>query len=199
MEKEEIGNKDQNNTEEVIKDKSEIKNSEEKIWNKFSKYLKTDRMNKMLEVAKARTKYIRLVVQDLQNEHNISACIRSAEAFGIQEVDIVRTYSSINHLNVSKGCSDWLTINEYSDVKTCTTYLKKGFHVFTRGRPCMIRYTSPRIGRVKGFPRTPPTPHPPSPSPGAGHPSSHAAVAPENSSRARTQQLYSESYKNPLA
>ena len=30
MEKEEIGNKDQNNTEEVIKDKSEIKNSEEK-------------------------------------------------------------------------------------------------------------------------------------------------------------------------
>ena len=30
MEKEEIKNKEQNNTEEVIKDKSEIKNSEEK-------------------------------------------------------------------------------------------------------------------------------------------------------------------------
>ena len=47
------------------------------------------RQARMTSVAASRTRAIRLVVQDIHNPHNVSACMRSAEAFGVQNVDVV--------------------------------------------------------------------------------------------------------------
>ena len=82
----------------------------------------------MLKVVKSRTNHLRLVIQDVQNEHNISACMRSAEAFGIQQVDVVNSVHQSNHFrpsSVVRGCGDWLSTNNFSSIRDCSLELKK--------------------------------------------------------------------------
>jgi tRNA (guanosine-2'-O-)-methyltransferase len=101
---------------------------EKKLWLEFSQYLDDIRIEKMLKVVKSRTNHLRLVIQDVQNEHNISACMRSAEAFGIQHIDVVTSRSLSNHFkpsSVVRGCGDWLSINNFSSIRDCSLELKK--------------------------------------------------------------------------
>ena len=79
----------------------------------------------MLKVINNRTKHIRLVIQDIQNEHNISACLRSAEAFGVQNIDVVKSYPPFKPSTSTRGCDNWLSINQYENISECIDSLKQ--------------------------------------------------------------------------
>jgi tRNA (guanosine-2'-O-)-methyltransferase len=94
------------------------------------------RLAKMQRVVTKRTNRLRLVLQDVFNPHNISACLRSAEAFGIHHVDVVTlTASRYKPSSVSKGVMDWMQVHSHSSIATCVKELKENQYQLIAGVP----------------------------------------------------------------
>ncbi len=96
----------------------------------------TERRRERLEAAASkRTNHIRLVIQDIHHPHNVSACMRSAEAFGIQHVDIVTMREKFNPSTVTKGVTSWLKLTRHADVDSCAAQLKAAGYRIAAGYP----------------------------------------------------------------
>lgn len=69
-----------------------------------------------------RTRHIAVVVEDIHKEHNASACLRSCDGFGIQDVHIVENYNEYtDNRQVSLGARKWLTLQRYNEPATDNT------------------------------------------------------------------------------
>jgi tRNA (guanosine-2'-O-)-methyltransferase len=100
-------------------------------WEVLSPTLSAARQQKMRKIAAKRTAQVRLVLQDVQNPHNISACLRSAEAFGISHVDIVSSRVSFKASTVAKGVAAWLQLSLYPSIVACAEeLLSQGYGIY---------------------------------------------------------------------
>lgn len=97
-------------------------------------FITDERKERFEEVLEKRTKHITLILEDLYQSRNISAVMRSADGFGLQELHIIED----NHKwkgtkSVSKGASSWLTLHKYKGedpVTDCIENLKaRGFRI----------------------------------------------------------------------
>lgn len=104
-------------------------------WELLSARLTENRKQKMLDVASNRTRHIQLVIQDVHNPHNISACLRSAEAFGVLEAHVVNLNNPFKASTVGRGVHNWLHIHKYSTVKECADYLHSQGMLIAAGMP----------------------------------------------------------------
>jgi len=69
-----------------------------------------------------------LVIIDTHDPHNVAACMRSAEAFGIQNIDVVTLKQSSRPSPVSRGVDGWLDRKAHTSVDDCVKELRaKGF------------------------------------------------------------------------
>ena len=107
----------------------------EDAWSHLAPLLTPSRRERMLATAHARTGYVRLVVQDIHNPHNVSACMRSADAFGVQDVDVVTLRESFRASTVARGVANWLTIRRWHDVQSCADTLKRDGYRIVAGVP----------------------------------------------------------------
>ena len=91
---------------------------------RFANLIRADRITKVM---KGRRDDLALVLENLAEEINISAILRTAEAFGVGLVCII--YTKGNKPKISKGASSgahkWLKIKYYLSTKSCFAYLKK--------------------------------------------------------------------------
>lgn len=80
----------------------------------LSSLVSESKQQKMRDVLSYRTDHITLVLEDLFQEHNISATMRSAEIFGVQNVHIVeqKNHYGIN-ASITRGASQWLTVHRH--------------------------------------------------------------------------------------
>jgi tRNA (guanosine-2'-O-)-methyltransferase len=92
-------------------------------WELLSPQLTDKRRQRMIDTVSRRTNYIRLVVQDVHQPHNVSACIRSAEGFGIQNIDVVTLKTKFDTSTVARGVDNWVHINKHASVKQCVDTL----------------------------------------------------------------------------
>jgi tRNA (guanosine-2'-O-)-methyltransferase len=104
-------------------------------WELLSPTLTDTRKQRLLQVAAGRTRRIRLVIQDVHQPHNISACMRSAEALGVQDVDVVTMDSRFRPSTAARGVEDWLTIRRHRDVATCVKSLRASGYKIAAGIP----------------------------------------------------------------
>ena len=104
-------------------------------WKLLSPMITSERQDKMSHVVENRTGHIRLIVQDIHNPHNVSACLRSAEAFGVQFIDVVTLKKSYKASSVTKGSRHWLTIQNYQSVEDCVATLKEAGYLIAAGMP----------------------------------------------------------------
>ena len=88
----------------------------EDLWEKVHSLLTENRRQRMSRVVSQRTEQVRLVLQDVHQPHNISACLRSAEAFGIQHCHVVTHHQKFRASTCAKGVSGWLTIHQHNSV-----------------------------------------------------------------------------------
>lgn len=108
----------------------ESKKASTRPWPLLQVILSDGRRERMLRAAAMRTMKLRLVLQDTFHAHNISACIRTAEAFGVQNVDLVAMRHGFKPTGVTRGVERWMTLNQFSGIPQCGAFLKaQGFHV----------------------------------------------------------------------
>lgn len=104
-------------------------------WKLLSERLTPQRRAKMERVASKRTKKVRLVLQDVHDPHNVAACLRSAEALGVLEVDIITLKAPKSKSSAARGTSHWLNIRTWPSISECCKNLKKDGYTIAAGFP----------------------------------------------------------------
>ena len=107
----------------------------EDAWRLLNPSLTEKRRERLLAAVSNRTKRIRLVVQDIHHPHNISACLRSAEAFGVANVDIVNHSQKFRPSTVAKGVAEWLNVRKHDSIDACVKMLRNDGYLLAAGFP----------------------------------------------------------------
>jgi len=89
-----------------------------------------DRTEKLLYVLSKRQAGLTVVMENVDDPHNISAVMRTCEAVGIQDVYVLTTKIHPHKKfgpRSSSSAAKWLTIHQYTDAKECFAELRKHF------------------------------------------------------------------------
>ncbi len=86
---------------------------------KLIQYLRNFKLDNRLQVydqvLNNRTRYLTVVLENIDNSHNISAVFRTCECFGIQDVHVINDQAVFNlHKKVAMGSYKWLTLQKYT-------------------------------------------------------------------------------------
>ena len=105
------------------------------IVNYLKEFVSEARNQRIEEVLNQRTRHIAVVLENLFQSHNVSAVLRSADCFGVQDVHIVeKDFDTPVHSQIALGSDKWLTINRYNtsekSLEHCILNLKsKGYKI----------------------------------------------------------------------
>jgi tRNA (guanosine-2'-O-)-methyltransferase len=95
----------------------------------LSPVVTTERLQRIKQVVEARTDNLAVVLDRIADPHNASAVLRSAEAFGVQNVHaIVGEQSFLAARGVAKGTERWLDVARYQSALECARRLKAEGH-----------------------------------------------------------------------
>lgn len=72
-----------------------------------------------------RTRHLTVVIEEIYSPHNASACLRSCDCFGIQDVHLIEDANEylIND-EIALGAAKWLTTHRYQDPVQCVDALR---------------------------------------------------------------------------
>lgn len=105
----------------------------EQVVEKLTPQLTESRREKIQKVVSHRVQSFQPVFENIYDRGNISAAMRSAEAFGFYKFHIIEQpdakFKAANR--VSQGTEKWLDIQKYSNTKSCIEKLKsQGLKVY---------------------------------------------------------------------
>ncbi|EGC31314.1 hypothetical protein DICPUDRAFT_156844 [Dictyostelium purpureum] len=105
------------------------------LGNATNSFISVDRLKKFQTTLESRNKRFVIVCENLENQGNVSAIVRSADAMGIQHIYSI-TEEGIDQQfancgRVSLGSENWLTQKKFKKTSTCIEYLKnKGYSIW---------------------------------------------------------------------
>ncbi|HEY8366769.1 MAG TPA: RNA methyltransferase [Bacteroidia bacterium] len=80
----------------------------------LSNFITEHKWNLFQDKIQDRTRHLTVVVENLFQEHNISAVLRTADCFGLQDVHVIeRGYSYKVNDEIALGASKWLDVKHY--------------------------------------------------------------------------------------
>jgi tRNA (guanosine-2'-O-)-methyltransferase len=89
-----------------------------------------ERTDKLIKVLSKRQSNLTVVMENVQDPHNISAVFRTCDAVGIQDIYILTTkiprHKKFGYKSSSSALK-WLTIHEFDNLEECVTALRKNF------------------------------------------------------------------------
>ena len=92
----------------------------------FKQFITKKRWDNFIRILNNRTDFVTIILEDIYHEHNISACLRSADCFGIQNVNIIeQKHSFKDNKEISMGASKWININKHKKTSSALKKLKK--------------------------------------------------------------------------
>jgi tRNA (guanosine-2'-O-)-methyltransferase len=81
------------------------------LWDYYHEYITPERRARLGKVLSQRTRRLTVVLEDVRQSHNVSAVLRSCDAFGIQDVHVLEPVESFDpSTRVALGSQRWLTI-----------------------------------------------------------------------------------------
>ncbi len=89
-----------------------------------------ERSKKLLQVLHKRQNNLTIVMENVQDPHNISAVMRTCDAVGIQDIYILNTKIPRHEKFGAKSSSSalkWLTIHHFDNEGECFTELRKNY------------------------------------------------------------------------
>lgn len=98
------------------------------------KFLTEKRLEKITKAASARQFSLTVVLENIHDNHNVSAIIRSCEAVGISKVNLLYTLEGFPKLSriSSASANKWVDIAKYCSVEDCVSSLKNdGFKIYS--------------------------------------------------------------------
>lgn len=100
----------------------------EHILKKLPQYMTDERRRRLEEVASKRSLHMVSVLENIYDRGNVSAVMRSAEAFGFLQMSLIDKPGARFKASqrVTRGAEKWLDVKAFSDAKTCVADLKKG-------------------------------------------------------------------------
>ena len=110
-------------------------NNNTKLLTYLEGFVTEKRKNLFRQILKNRTRHFTVVLEDIYQQHNSSAVIRSCEIFGIQDVHVIENkYISNVSKNIAKGSQKWLSFHNYkketNNTIACLNSLKgKGYQL----------------------------------------------------------------------
>lgn len=88
-------------------------------------FISASRKSRIDDILQFRTKHFTIVVEDVFQLHNTSAVMRSCEAFGIQELQVVEQKFGKNiDSEIALGAQKWVDIYRYHSNQNCIDALK---------------------------------------------------------------------------
>lgn len=94
-----------------------------------------ERLQKLTTVLNRRQANLTVVMENVQDPHNISAVMRTCDAVGIQEIYILNNKIPRHKKWGAKSSSSavkWLTIHQYEDPALCIAHLRSRYqHIYT--------------------------------------------------------------------
>lgn len=87
------------------------------------------------KIARERTRHLTVVLENIYQEHNASAVMRSCESFGIQELHVVESKNQYKvQRDIARGAGRWVEMYNYTEgdapLVNCITGLKeRGFQI----------------------------------------------------------------------
>ena len=89
-----------------------------------------ERTEKLLKVLSCRQNNITVVMENVQDPHNISAVMRTCDAVGIQDIYILNTTIPRHKKFGAKSSSSaakWLTVHQFENIADCFDALRKNY------------------------------------------------------------------------
>jgi tRNA (guanosine-2'-O-)-methyltransferase len=89
-----------------------------------------ERTEKLIKVLSKRQSNLTVVLENVQDPHNVSAVLRTCDAVGIQDVYILTTkiprHKKFGYKSSSSALK-WLTIHEFDNLEACMQAVRKNF------------------------------------------------------------------------
>lgn len=77
-------------------------------------FLSDHRRELLPRVLAQRTRHVTVVLEDLHKPHNASACLRTCDCFGIQDVHVIENQNPFHaHRDIARGAPQWLTLHRH--------------------------------------------------------------------------------------
>ena len=96
--------------------------TKQKLIEHLSTLTTPHKLQKMVQVLQERTRYVTVVVEDVFQPHNMSAALRSAECFGVQDVHVIeQRHHFVPDVSITRGASNWITLHHYRDKEVNNT------------------------------------------------------------------------------
>jgi tRNA (guanosine-2'-O-)-methyltransferase len=89
-----------------------------------------ERSEKLLKVLSKRQANLTVVLENIEDPHNVSAVMRTCDAVGIQDIYILTTKVPKHKrwgYRSSSSAYKWLTAHQFTDAKECITELRKHY------------------------------------------------------------------------
>jgi len=103
----------------------------------LEEFITESKLKKFDRIARNRTRYVTIVLEDIYQAHNASAVVRSCECFGIQDVYFIENqYEYQISPDVAMGAPKWLNITHFKEPEVdnttaCILDLKaKGYKIY---------------------------------------------------------------------
>jgi tRNA (guanosine-2'-O-)-methyltransferase len=113
---------------------------EQRLFDYLQTFLTPHRRRRFAEVLALRTRRLTVVLEDVYHAQNVSAVLRTCDAFGIQDIHVIdaRNPYEVN-ADVSLGTDRWLTVRRYSDPETavhdCVARLRRAGYTLVATSP----------------------------------------------------------------
>lgn len=97
------------------------------VLNALSPFVLPTRIDRIRKQLSFRVVDTILVLDNLDKEMNIHACLRTAEALGLQYVYVLSSSSNklLDTRSVSKGAQKWLSLRYFTDTNECISLLRR--------------------------------------------------------------------------
>jgi len=101
-----------------------------KLQNHLGTPLTDERQSRIEHVLNRRQNDLTVVLENVNDPHNIAAVLRTCDAVGIMEIFVLNTtINTYKHFDDRKSSSanKWMIVHQYTDVKTCFEHVKKQY------------------------------------------------------------------------
>lgn len=105
------------------------------VLNAFYNVITSEKIELFEKYASLRTNHITIALENIYQEHNASAVLRSCEAFGIQQLHVIEKNNTYKvQRDIARGAGRWVDLINYSNkdnpTDSCVNSLqKKGYKI----------------------------------------------------------------------